>query len=110
MKLDDDTKHVMKLLIEDGVFNTETRGLDISKFLDEDNKLDLWFFEVAIRYSVKFLRHLKQSDNFILYTDNVAGYLSKRGLNYTSSKSIEELDFIQNFKNSIILDELSPGE
>lgn len=30
-------------------------SLDISKFLDEDNTIDMWLLETAVRYSVRFL-------------------------------------------------------
>lgn len=112
MKLDSDTKDIMRGLIEDKVFDRRTGGLDIVKFLDENNQLDLWYLEVAIRYSTKFLKHALAGSTkpIILRTENTTGYLKQRGLNHTSAKSKEELDFIMFFKNTIIHDELTSLE
>jgi hypothetical protein len=108
MKLDDDTRSVMKFLIGDGIFFPHHRSIDISKVLDEDNKLDLWLLEVTVRYVTKFLLHASGSSikkMRIRYFEGISEYCSLRGIKEKSHQFVEELLFISNFTFSIADDE-----
>lgn len=107
MKLDNDTKAVVRQLILDRVFFPRSHALDISKFLDEtDNKLDLWFLELAVRNSIRFTTHALGRDK-ILGMHGVDRYCSQRGISDDYSKRQEETVFIMNFIASIERDELA---
>jgi hypothetical protein len=111
MKLDNDTRTVMKILIEDKLFIPRTRSLDISKFLDTDRKIDLWLLEVAVRYSIRFLIHMIiRSGKTKIHIDLVGwdNYYLLRGIT-DDTKGEEEFEFIVAYVDSIFKDELSPG-
>jgi len=111
MKLDDDTRKVMKILIEEGFFIPSDRCIDISKLLDVDKKLDLWLLEVTIRASIKFLQHALAGSNkpVNLGISGIMEYCAKRDIIWGTPKATEEYRFIFSFKENIIKDELSPG-
>jgi hypothetical protein len=110
MKLDNDTKNVMRILIEDKFFIPHFRSIDISKFLDVDRKIDLWLLEVAIRFTSKFLQHMRSgSTKFCIPTVGLYDYCVKRGIEFDSPQMQEEFNFFSDFIDSIIKDETSPG-
>lgn len=109
MKLDNETKDVMRELIKSRTYLPHTHGLDIAKFLDPvDNKLDLWFLEVAVRNSIRFTRHAL-GDSEILSMNGLQEYYKLRGITDDHKKRQEETIFIMNFIASIERDECSPG-
>lgn len=101
-------------------------SLDISKFIDEENTLDLWLLENAIRYSVRFLDDVASRSSYPTEEitkwmhDNrpvglgimgLADYYLKREVAYGSPKALEELEFILSFMKGIAEDEsVSLGE
>lgn len=95
-------------------------SLDISKFLDEDNKLDLWLLELATRLSIKFLDNVctvssYPTEEIANWVENnrpvglgimgLADYYLKRGIAYGSDNALEELEFIMSFIKNIAEDE-----
>lgn len=108
MKLDSITKDVMRELIKSRTYLPHSHGLDIAKFLDPvDNKLDLWFLEVAVRNSIRFTRHAL-GVNEILSMAGLQEYYKLRGIASDNKKRQEETIFIMNFIASIERDELHP--
>jgi len=108
MKLDSDTKEVVKSLIEDGFFNPRTYGIDVSKFLDSDKQLDLWLLEVAIRNSIKFVHHATGS-SISPMIEGLNEYYILRDIVEDWEKVEEETEFILMFFQSIFEDEISTG-
>lgn len=95
-------------------------SLDISKFLDDDKALDLWLFEVAIRYGVRFLDNVVTHSSYPTkdiqeWVDKnrpvgigimgLADYYMKREVAYGSDQALEELEFIMSFMKGIAEDE-----
>lgn len=110
MKLDNDTKNVMRILIEEKFFIPRTRSLDISKFLDVDRKIDLWLLEVAVRSTSKFLQHLYAgSTKFCIPTVGLYDYCTKREIEFGSPQMQEEFNFFSDFIDKTVEDEMSPG-
>ena len=110
MKLDNDTKNVMRILIEEKFFIPRTRSIDISKFLDVDKKIDLWLLEVAVRSTSKFLQHIYAgSTKFCIPTVGLYDYCTKRGIEFDSPQMQEEFNFFSDFIDKIVEDEISPG-
>lgn len=108
MRLDDDTRDVMRYLIGDKIFLPHYRSIDISKMLDEDNKIDLWLLELAVRYSTRFLLHASGSSTDKMemeYLEGLYEYCEKRGIEYCSAQMYEEYGFMYRFMNNIINDE-----
>lgn len=101
-------------------------SLDISKFLKEDNSLDLNKLEVAVRLSIRFLDRVITKNKFPTEDihkwamDNrpvglgimgLADYYLSRGVAYGSPQALEELEFILAFMYKIAEDEsISLGE
>jgi ribonucleoside-diphosphate reductase alpha chain len=101
-------------------------SLDISKFLDKDNTLDMWLLETAIRHSVIFLDDVVSVSSYPtkeitewslanrpigLGIMGLADYYIKRGIAYGSDKALEELEFILSFMKGVAEDEsVSLGE
>jgi hypothetical protein len=104
MKLDKDTKDVMRSLIEDKIFLPHNRCVDVTKVLDEDNKLDLWLLEAAIRNSIRFVRHALGVHS-VLGIAGLNSYYEIRGLMDNYNKRKEETDFIVHFFVAIEEDE-----
>jgi len=110
MKLDNDTKNVMRILIEEKFFIPRTRSIDISKFLDVDRKIDLWLLEVAVRSTSKFLQHIYAgSTKFCIPTIGLLDYCNKREIKFGSPQMQEEFNFFSDFIDKIVEDEISPG-
>ena len=107
MKLDTDTKDVMRTLIEDKIFLPHYRSLDISKFLDEDKKIDLWLLEVAVRYSIRFMSHALQRTTKFRYIEGLLEYCELRGIDYGDALMSEEFMFFSKFIDSIVEDEIN---
>ena len=106
MKLDQDTKEVVSLLIKNEMFYPYKRTLDISKFLDENKQLDLWLLEVAVRYSMKFMNHaLGKTVKFRLIT-GLPEYCKIREIVYVDFLASDEFQFIYTFIDRIIEDEV----
>lgn len=95
-------------------------SIDISKFLDDENTIDLWLLEVATRYSIRFLDDVVSVSSYPtdeiskwaidnrpvgLGVMGIADYYLKRGIAYGSKKALEELEFILSFMKSISEDE-----
>ena len=91
-------------------------SLDISKFLDEDNTIDLWLLEISVKAAVQFLDNVIDVNSFPtkeiddtakrfrplgLGIMGLADYYLKRGVVYGSDKALEELGFILSFIKSI---------
>jgi len=106
MKLDSDTKTVMKELIEDGFFLPKKMSIDISKFLDENKQLDLWLLEVAVRNSIRFIKHATGRTEF-REINGLLEYCSIREVEFGGRNMYEEFRFFQRFIASIINDELN---
>ena len=110
MKLDNDTKNVMRILIEEKFFIPRTRSIDISKFLDVDRKIDLWLLEVAVRSTSKFLQHIYGgSTKFCIPTTGLLEYCEKRKISFGSPLMQDEFNFFSDFIDKIVEDEISPG-
>ena len=107
MKLDIDTKDVMRTLIEDKVFLPRYRSIDISKFLDENKQLDLWFLEVAVRYSIRFMSHALQRITKFWDISGLPEYCKLRGIDYGDMLMSEEFMFFSKFIDSIVEDEIN---
>jgi ribonucleoside-diphosphate reductase alpha chain len=95
-------------------------SLDISKFLDENNKLDLWLLEVAVRHSIRFLDNVVSVSSYPteditkwamenrpvgLGIMGLADYYLQRKIAYGTPKALEELEFMLSFMKSTAEDE-----
>ena len=107
MKLDNDTKDIMRSLIITGHFVPRTRSLNISKFLDEDNTIDLWLLEVAVRNLVVFMNHATGwHGQTVIAISGKIEYITIRGLLYEHERATSELRFVRSFIDSITKDAL----
>ena len=95
-------------------------SLDISKFLNKDNTIDMWLLEMAIRLGVRFLDNVVSKSSYPteditkwsmenrpvgLGIMGLADYYLKREVAYGSPQALEELEFILSFMKSISEDE-----
>jgi len=95
-------------------------SLDISKFLDKDNQIDLRLLEIAVRLSVRFLDTVidmssyptEEIENWAMQNRPVglgimglADLYLQMGISYGDEKSLEVLEFILSFIYTIAEDE-----
>jgi ribonucleoside-diphosphate reductase alpha chain len=95
-------------------------SLDISKFLYDDNTINLELLELAVRLSVLFMDNVISKNSYPTkeiteWSENnhaiglgimgLADYYMKRGIAYGSEKALEELSFILGFIKNIAEDE-----
>ena len=95
-------------------------NFDLTKFLKEDNELDLYMLELAVRLGTRFLDAVIDTNSFPTEDikqwayDNrplglgimgLADYYLRREIAYGSEESIKELEFILNFIYKIAEDE-----
>lgn len=109
MRLDKYTKDAIRMLIAGGCFISKKGGLNISNFLDDDNQIDLWGLELAIRSSIKFVQHATSGSRKITQIEIECFdlYCFRRGILGNNDKIEEEKLFIQKFIEAIINDENS---
>ena len=105
MKLDSDTKEIMTRLIRDKIFIRRNKSIDISAFLEDDRKLNLWELESCIRACARFLNHI--NSNYRLTLGGTVEYCEIRNIPVGSKQFIEELEFIIHFMRVIVDDEIS---
>jgi len=95
-------------------------SIDISKFLDDDNTINVELLELATRLSIRFLDSVLDVNEFPtdaikemsvkcrqvgLGIMGLADYYLARGVSYGSDEALEELSFILGFIKSISEDE-----
>lgn len=110
MKLDTDTKTIIKSLVEDEIYFPREKSIDISKFLDEDLTVDLWLLEMATRNCIRFMKHYLGNSGtspYLFLRNYEDKYRQMRNIIPGSPKDMEELSFIVRFKDKIASDELS---
>jgi hypothetical protein len=109
MKLDNETREVMKHLIEERIFLPHSKSIDISKVVDmEDRKVDLWLLELIVRTATKFLLHASGSSIKKVKIGDLIGlpeYCEERGIEFCSIQMNKEYSFLLNFVDNIVEDE-----
>ena len=109
MKLDIDTKEVMKELIANNTFDYHKRSIDISKFLDENKQLDLWFLEVAVSYSIRFMTHALGKPSRLRNVTGIQEYCDIREVKLADMVSSDEFMFFTTFIDRIAEQEINTG-
>lgn len=104
--LNDREKYVLKYALENEIFIRSDRSLDISKFLDDNNQIDLWFFELTLRVITKIIYDISKITGkfYLLKLTGFDRYIEKR--NISEEGFNEERMFILKFKEAVEMEDI----